>query len=151
MIYQKQKNYGAAIIAFEQSIEMNASLKFAYEEIANTYKEQEQYDSALAYYKRAQNLDRELKGEMYGGLMDYKMATIYALQENENSMYLALKNAKNAKVFKDKKVYQAFLQEKAFRKYRSQKDFKKFAKSIRGSKKYNKFTSAELSWFRMSM
>jgi hypothetical protein len=88
---------------------------------------------------------------MYGGLMDYKMSVIYALQKNESAMFLALKNAKNAKVFNDKKVYEAFLQEKAFREYRSQKDFKKFAKSIRGSNKYNKFADAELSWFRMSM
>ena len=151
MVYRKQKKYGAAIVAFEQAIEMNENLKFAYEEIGNTYKEQEKYDSALEFYEKAQDLDRELGGEIYSGLMYYRKAVIYALQEDEVSMYAALKNAKNSRVFRDKKVYQDFLREKAFRKFRLAKDFKKFAKSIQRTKKYNKFTNSELSWFRMSM
>ncbi len=151
MVYRKQKNYGAAISAFEQSIEMDATLKYAFEEIGNTYKDQKQYDSALEYYEKANHLDKQSGGEIYGGLMSYRKAVIYALQENENKMYEALATAEKAKVFKDQKIYQDFLSERAFQKFRLEKDFQKFAKAIQSIKKYNKFVNSELNWFRMSM
>jgi tetratricopeptide (TPR) repeat protein len=149
MVLRKQKNYGAAKSAYEQALELNPNLKFALEEIGNTYVDNEDYENALTYYERAKQLENNPKS-MYSGFMDYRMSVAYAKQENEAAMLAALKTAKKADLFKDKKVYQEFLQEKAFKKFRNQKDFKKFAKSIQKIKKYNKFIGSELNWFRMS-
>lgn len=149
MVYTKQKEFGKALNSYQRALDLNPNLKFAYEEMGNLERIKKSYYNALDYYEKAKAVDPD--EEVYIGLIDYRMAAIYALQKREDAMYRALKMAKANKVFNDKKVFQDFLREKAFKKFRAKKGFQKFAKSIRKGKKYNKFVGSELNWFRMTL
>ena len=151
MVYNKKQQYGRATAEYQWALQLNPALKFAYEEIGNMHKEQGDFQTAIEYYEQAKTVGTTKKENQYIGLMNYRIAVAHALLKNEENMYDALKIARSNKVFKDKKVYQEFLRDKAFKKFRAKKDFRKFAKSIRGGKKHNKFLSAELSWFRMTL
>lgn len=146
VIKGKQENYGGAIESLETALELAPSLSYAYEEMGNIYQEQKQYLQALEMYDKAISLTQN---SVYEGLMYYRKAIVYALEEDEASMYSELKKADKKKLFRDKKVYQAFNREKAFKPYRSKKAFKKILKKARKGKKENKFEDSELTWFRL--
>ncbi|MGB0861593.1 MAG: tetratricopeptide repeat protein [Saprospiraceae bacterium] len=146
VIKGKQQNYAGGIASLEVAIELAPKLSYAYEEIGNIRKEEKQYLQAIQMYEKAYTLTQN---STYEGLMHYRKAIIYALQEDEASMYAELKQAHKKKLFRDKKVYQAFTREKAFKSYRTKKKFKKIQKKARKGKKTNKFENSELSWFRL--
>jgi len=146
VIKGKQENYAGGIESLETALELSPRLSYAYEEIGNIHKEEKQYIQALQMYDKAALLTQN---GVYEGLMEYRKAIIYALQEDETNMYAALKKAHKKKLFRDKKVYQAFTREKAFKAYRTKKQFKKIRKKALKGKKTNKFENSELSWFRL--
>ena len=146
VILGKKGDYNGGISSLEAALHLVPDLSFAYEEVANLHKAQENYDQALATYDKAIQLNKK---KSFQGLMHYYKAVIYALQEDEKNMYASLKKAHSKKVFRDKKVYLAFGNEKAFKSYRLKPTFKKIAKKARKEKKENKFEASELSWFRL--
>ncbi|MEM9820826.1 MAG: tetratricopeptide repeat protein [Bacteroidota bacterium] len=148
VVHADQQQTPQALTAFERATQINPQLPFAYEELGNLYKTQRQFDSAIQQYRLAQKV-RKQSGTLYRGLMDYRMALVYAERGASQSMYAALKAAKKAKIFADRRVYQDFLVAKEFKTFRSKKAFRRFTKSIRKGKKDNKFLHPDLGWFRM--
>jgi tetratricopeptide (TPR) repeat protein len=146
VIKGKQENYAGAIESLEIALGLAPSLSYAYEEIGNIHQVKKEYRQALQMYDKGIELTQN---SVYEGLMYYRKAIVFALQEDETSMYAALKMAHKKKLFKDKKVYQAFIKEKAFKAYRSKRKFKRIRKRAGKGKKGNKFKDSELSWFRL--
>jgi len=146
--YTDQGAFSSAISFFNKAIVLDPKLPFAYEELGNLYKTKKAYDQSINYYRQAQKVRKNI-GQLYVGLIDYRIALTYAEQENEVMMYAALKDAKRNKAFKDMQVYQDFTKAKEFKVYRLKKKFKKFRKSIRKGSKDNKFLNPDLGWFRM--
>ena len=146
VIQGKKQNYENGIYNLKVALDLVPTLHFAYEEMGNIYKAQEQYIEAIDMYEKAANMS---KSAMYEGLMYYYIAIANALQEDEDAMHVSLKKAISKKVFRDKKVYQAFLKEKAFKSYRRDKSFQKLSKKASKGKKESKFQDSELNWFRM--
>lgn len=148
VVHADQQNAGPAIAAFEKATTINPQLPFAYEEMGNLYKAQTQFALAIQQYRLAQKV-RKSSSPLYRGLMDYRKALVFAEQESSDQMYAALKAAKKAKVFSDRRVYRDFLAAKEFKTFRREKPFRRFTKSIRKGKKDNKFLHPDLGWFRM--
>lgn len=144
--YADRGEHSQSIASFNKALQQNPNLPFAYEEMGNLHKSQGDYQQAIKRYRQAQKVR---KSQLYIGLMDYRIALVYGEQENADKMFMALRDAKKNKVFKDMRVYQDFLKAKEFRKYRSKKKLRKFTKSISKGEKDNKFLNPDLGWFRM--
>ena len=137
-----------AISSFKRSLQLLPNLPFAYEEMGNLHKSLGDHQSAVYNYTKAQ----EVRGDdtsVYAALMDYRIALVYAGQENYDQMYEYLKKARKKDVFKDMQIYRDFQAANEFDKLRWNKEFQKFTRSISKGEKENKFLNPELGWFRI--
>ncbi len=148
VIYADQKNNARAIAAFEKALTLNSTLVFAYEEIGNLHKENKNTSLAVQQYKKCQTIQKSAS-ELYTGLIDYRIALVYAEAMNKKLMYDYLKKARRHGAFADMQVYRDFSKAKEFNTHRREKKFRRFTKSIRRGKKENKFLNPDLGWFRM--
>ena len=87
--------------------------------------------------------------DRYKGLIDHRIALVYAEMKNETKMYDYLKSARQENAYHDRQVYIDFTKAKEFQPYRLDKPFQRFTKSLLKIKKDNKFLNPELGWFRM--
>ncbi len=148
VIYKKMGNYKRAVAEFNKTLKLNPDIPFALEEIAQVHKEKGEYDKAIEFYNKAANV-RHTLGDIYRGLMCYRVASIEALQGNREAMYTKLKEAQKLDLFSDRKVYKEFLILEDFDKFRKETAFIKFVKAVTKGKKENKFLDPSLRWFRM--
>ncbi len=148
VVYANQSKNQKAFDAFRQALAMNPQLTFAHEEMGNLYKATQQYDLAIYQYHQAQ-IVRPSSGILYKGLLDYRIALVFAEQKNASKMYEFLKKAKERGAFKDQQLYRDFQKAKEFQPFRLEKSFQRFQKSLFKIKKDNKFLNPDLGWFRM--
>ena len=145
VVYADQSKLQLAINAFQQTLQLNPNLSFAYEEMGNLFKATKQFDRAIENYKLA----KRGMSRLYHGLIDHRIALVYAEAQNETKMYDYLKSARQENAYHDRQVYNDFIKAKEFQPYRLDKSFRRFTKSLFKIKKDNKFLNPELGWFRM--
>ena len=145
VVYADQSNQQLAINAFRQALTLNPTLSFAYEEMGNLFKATRQFDRAIENYRLA----KKGMSKLYKGLIDHRIALVYAETKNETKMYDHLKTARQENAYHDRQVYNDFIKAKEFQPYRLDKSFRRFTKSLFKIKKDNKFLNPELGWFRM--
>lgn len=150
IIYKTQKNYTEAISNFEKALKLNPQHNFAMEEIGNVHKESGRYDKAIEYYREAARVNPEM-GDQYKGLMEYKVAAVYALNKQKELMYVALDRAKDFKLFQNLKCYQEFIRSDDFAFYRYDEPMKKFRKGIGKITKQSDFLNDNLLWYTMQI
>ena len=148
VVYAGQNKIQKAFDSFRQALAMNPQLTFAHEEMGNLYKETHQYDLAIYQYQKAKTV-RPSSGILYKGLLDYRIALVFAEQRNAPKMYEFLKMAKEKGAFKDQQLYRDFQKAKEFKPFRLERTFQRFQKSLLKIKKDNKFLNPDLGWFRM--
>ena len=148
VVFADQNEIEKAISNFTAALKYNPQLSFAFEEMGNLFKHKEEANKAIQHYSLAKSA-RPNTAPLYIGLMDYRIALVYAEMGQRNQMYRTLKKACKQKVFNDMRVYQDFLKANEFKKFRKEKAFHRFTRSIRKGKKDNKFLRPELAWFRM--
>lgn len=113
--------------------------------MGNLFKATNQFDRAIENYKLA----KQGMSKLYKGLIDHRIALVYAEMKNETKMYDYLKSARQENAYHDRQVYIDFTKAKEFQPYRLDKPFQRFTKSLLKIKKDNKFLNPELGWFRM--
>ena len=143
-----QNKSAEAIAAFQKALDFNPQLAFAYEELGNLYKEQNDYEQAIQHYQQAQQVQPS-SSSLYMGLMDYRIALVYAQKGIKEQSIDYLRKAHRQKVFRDMRVYRDFLKAKELKSLRSSKALQRLSKSIRKGKKDNHFLQPSLGWFRM--
>jgi len=148
VIYQKMGQPGRAMNEFKKAISLNPDLPFPYEVMADISKVAGDYELAETYYEQAANA-AEAKGDSYKGLMAYRVAEMYAMNDKLPEMYAALNRAKALGVFDYRKVYTEFLASKSFKKHFKEDRLRKFTKSISRAKKTGDFLDPSMRWFRM--
>ena len=145
VVYADQSKLQIAINAFRTALNLDSSLSFAYEEMGNLFKATKQYERAIENYKLA----KQGMSTLYKGLIDHRIALVYAETQNKTKMYDYLKSARRENAYYDRQVYNDFIKAKEFQPYRLDKSFRRFTKSLLKTKKDNKFLNPELGWFRM--
>lgn len=148
VIYQKMGKPGRATNEFEKAIKLNPELPFPYEVLGDIAKESGDFTSAQTYYEQAAKAG-DAKGDSYKGLMAYRVAEMYAINDDLPAMYAALDRAKALGVFEYRKVYTDFLASKSFKKHFKEDKLRKFTKSISKAKKTGDFLDPSMRWFRM--
>jgi len=128
--------------------DMQEDFYFGYEEMAHIQKKEGNVDGAVQLYKKAQEVVSR-DNDRYKGLMDYRIASVYAKDKDPVKAMNFLKKAFRKGVFSDKRVYQDFISSKDFKNIKSHKPLKSFYGKVRGVRKDNKFKSMDLGWFRM--
>ena len=145
VVYADQSDQELAINSFQKALTLNPNISFAYEEMGNLFKAIRQFDNAIKNYKLA----KRGMSKLYKGLIDHRIALVYAETNNKIKMYDYLKNARQENAYHDRQVYNDFIKAKEFQPYRLDKSFRRFTKSLLKIKKDNKFLNPELGWFRM--
>lgn len=148
VIYNEMGKSSRAISEFNKAIKLQPNLPFPYELLGDIYKESGEHEKAIDYYTQASNTDYQI-GESYDGLMQYKIASIHALNKKESAMHTALQKAKALKVFEYRKLYNEFMKSKEFMAFKTSSKMKKFIKEITKAKKTGDFLDTSLRWFRM--
>lgn len=137
-----------AFDAFKKVLEINPQLAIAHEEMGNLYKLTKQFEYAVYQYELAKTA-RPNTGSLYKGLLNYRIALVYAEQKNAPQMYTYLKKARELGAFKDQQLYRDFQKAMEFKPFRLEKSFQRFQKSLFKIKRDNKFLNPDLGWFRM--
>lgn len=148
VVFSDRGDHGRAYSYFKKAIDMQEDFYFGYEEMAHIQKKEGNVDGAVQLYKKAQEVVSR-DNDRYKGLMDYRIASVYAKDKDPVKAMNFLKKAFRKGVFSDKRVYQDFISSKDFKNIKSHKPLKSFYGKVRGVRKDNKFKSMDLGWFRM--
>lgn len=148
VIYHRMGKPGRAMNEFKKAVKLNPDLPFPYEVMGDIAKESGDFEAAQTHYEQAAAAG-DAQGDSYKGLMDYRVAEMYALNDDLPAMYAALDRAKALGVFDYRKVYTEFLTSKSFKKHFKHERLRKFTKSISKAKKTGNFLDPSMRWFRM--
>jgi tetratricopeptide (TPR) repeat protein len=123
--YQKLNQHTQAIETFSKCISMKNYVYIFYIDRAESYFVQKNYIAAITDLNYAINLNPSNKGEVY-----YKMARVYAAQNEKNKMMEYLRSSSKVKYFSSEKI-QLLMQDEYFDTHKSDKDFSKFLNDLR--------------------